>query len=92
MSNLDPFYRFFQVPGMNHCATGVGAVNFGQIGSTFVSDDPQSNVLLALVDWVEKDRAPDTLTGVSDDKTQTRTICRYPQKSVYNGEKFICQA
>ena len=76
---------------MNHCQGGIGAVNFGQSGLAFVSDDPQSNVLLALVDWVEKGAAPDTLTGLSDDKSQERTLCRYPQKSVYNGEKFVCQ-
>ena len=91
MSNLDSFYRFFQIPGMNYCKTGIGAVNFGQAGSAFVSGDPKSNVLLALVYWVEKSMALDTLTDMSDDKTQERTLCRYPQKSVHDGEKFVCQ-
>ena len=91
MSNLDSFYRLFEVPGLNHCITGAGGINFGQLHPAYVSDDPQRNILLAVVDWVETGRAPDTITGVSNDKTQERLHCRYPQKSIFDGEKFICK-
>ncbi|THH03328.1 hypothetical protein EW145_g6342 [Phellinidium pouzarii] len=49
-----------------------------------------NNVLLSLVDWVERGLAPDTITGVSDDGKSTRVHCRYPQKSVWDGGEYIC--
>ncbi|KAF5374436.1 hypothetical protein D9615_009043 [Tricholomella constricta] len=89
--NLDSFYRLFLAPGMSHCIGGPGAASFGQygIGSNAVNAT-ESNILLALVDWVEKGVAPDTIVGTGADGTQ-RSHCRFPQKSVWDGKKFSCQ-
>lgn len=64
-SELDSFYRFFRISGMDHCAGGVGAWQIGQTsgGAANVTLDPQHNILLRMVDWVENGNAPDTVTG-----------------------------
>ena len=72
---------------------------FGQFGyavpgnttTTTTNGTKASNVLLDLVDWVENGNAPDTIVGESADGSTTRTHCRYPMKSVWNGSKWTCQ-
>ena len=50
---------------MFHCNSGPGAWVFGQGGAAAaeVPFEGAKNVLAALVDWVEKDVAPDTIEG-----------------------------
>jgi feruloyl esterase len=64
-SDLDEFYRFFRVSGMDHCSGGVGAWGIGQNAAVLkgVEQTAQNNVLLRIVDWVENGKAPETLTG-----------------------------
>ena len=71
-SKLDDFYRLFLVPGMNHCLTGPGAWMFGQIGFAHGawSNSSETNALLALVDWVEKGRAPETMKPMAPMKAK----------------------
>jgi hypothetical protein len=89
---LDDFYRLFLIPGMGHCGGGLGANGFGQgilgFGTTVVNASSH-NILLALVDWVESGAAPDTLIGTGVDGS-TRTHCRYPQRSGWNGSTWVC--
>ncbi|KAJ6575698.1 Tannase/feruloyl esterase, partial [Mycena vulgaris] len=80
---LDDFYRLFLIPGMGHCSGGLGASSFGQSGGLNVMNDTSHNILLALVDWVERGVAPDTIGGSGENGT-TRTHCRYPMRSVFN--------
>ncbi|KAH8771167.1 Tannase/feruloyl esterase [Diaporthe sp. PMI_573] len=64
------FFRYFEVPGLGHCAGGVG----GQPTATFQ----------ALVDWVEKGVVPDTLPITFNDTTGTqydRILCPYPERA-----------
>lgn len=61
---MDDFYRLFRISGMDHCLGGDGAWFAGQPGAIFPkSPTPQDNMILAIVDWVEEARAPETLTG-----------------------------
>ncbi|KAK7045815.1 hypothetical protein VNI00_007224 [Paramarasmius palmivorus] len=64
-SSLDDFYRLFRISGMAHCSGGVGAWSIGGQGSgaTTTNLDPGSNVLTALVKWVEEGVAPETVMG-----------------------------
>ena len=87
-SKVDEFFRLFLAPGVDHCAGGttVGAV--------------PSDVLGALVSWVEEKNIPDTLAAEIVDPTTTikldRIICRYPLIARYRGgdvrkaESFDC--
>ena len=68
------FYRLFMVPGMFHCNGGPGC-------STV-------DWLTAVMDWVEKDKAPAQLIGAHVEKgetTRTRPLCPYPQVARYQG-------
>lgn len=71
---IDSFYRLFLAPGVAHCGSGTGPVPTDALG--------------ALVNWVEKGQAPDTLSAAvttSTGTTITRNLCHYPQKSYYTG-------
>ncbi len=97
------FYRLFMVPGMSHCAGGIGATAFGNLTST--QRDPGHDVVSALDQWVEKGVAPNQIiaTGfVGGDPAKgvemTRPLCPYPEEAVYKGAgdtnsaaSFACQ-
>lgn len=67
--NTDDFYKYFEVPGVNHCVGGPGHF--------------PSTALDALVQWVEKGKAPKHLDGEARDST--RPICPYPLVAAYKG-------
>lgn len=63
-AELDDFYRFFRISGMGHCGGGDGPVNIGNTAAGLgASLEPQDNVLMAMVQWVEEGEAPETVTG-----------------------------
>lgn len=88
---LDEFYRFFPISGMGHCDGGDGAYGIGNGYDTHNGDSPGSNVLEAVVNWVEEGIAPDTIQGAKfadgpGSKVEyTRKHCRYPRRNVYKG-------
>jgi hypothetical protein len=74
--NARDFYRYFEAPGVSHCAPGVGPY-------------PQ-DVLETLIEWVEKGVAPETLRGeLIDAETHEvrarRELCQWPLVSRYIG-------
>ena len=91
------FDRLFMVPGMNHCAGGAGAVNFGQSGVVPVSLDPDHDAILALMRWVEHGIAPDHFIATTDPQplhaaenrinpaSFTRLLCPFPEIARYKG-------
>jgi feruloyl esterase len=80
-SNGTDFMRLFMIPGMAHCAGGVGP--------------DQYDAVTAVVDWVEKGVAPDTLIAkkiVGGTVTRSRPLCPYPQVARYKGQGSIDDA
>jgi hypothetical protein len=68
------FARLFMAPGVMHCAGGNG---------------PQPQGLFeAVVDWVERDKAPDRILASKpiEGGTQTRPLCPYPAQARWAGE------
>jgi feruloyl esterase len=69
------FVRLFMAPGVGHCAGGPGPQPTGQ--------------LEALVAWVEKGIAPDSLLALSHDPqgqiTRSRPLCAFPRRALYSG-------
>jgi feruloyl esterase len=82
------FFRLFMVPGMFHCAGGVGCSAFDK--------------LTPLIEWVEQGRAPDRIIAsrmVGGKPNRTRPLCPYPQSAKYKGagsiddaDNFLCQS
>ena len=74
-STRDDFFRFFEMPGVNHVSGGPGADQYDALG--------------VLVDWVENGVAPETIVAshVGDDGSVefTRPLYRYPMVAGYNG-------
>lgn len=86
---LDEFYRYFRISGMGHCSGGSGAYNIGNRQSSFAGDEPEGNVLAAMVRWVEEGIAPEYVLGtayVDAGKTVVafkRKHCKYPLRNKY---------
>src|SRR5215471_1848894 len=62
------FFRLFMVPGMLHCADGVGTDQFDTLGT--------------LSSWVEKGIAPDAVKAsrvVAGNVVRPRPLCAYPE-------------
>ena len=75
------FFRLFMVPGMGHCAGGVGTDRF--------------DAVTALVDWVEKGKAPDSIRAarvVKGQEVRSRPLCAYPQVARHTGRGSTDQA
>jgi feruloyl esterase len=85
-AELDNWFRYFRVSGMNHCSSGPGAWVLGQGGNAAAAGIPfegDRNVLKAIVDWVEQNIAPEYIEGtkfVNDSESLgvdfTRRHCR----------------
>ncbi|KAH7353369.1 Tannase/feruloyl esterase [Plectosphaerella cucumerina] len=92
-AQLDDFYRFFRISGMRHCFGGPGAAAIGNGGFEPVhSLDPEENVLMAIVRWVEEGIAPESVVGtrfVNEDQSAgvdyKRRHCKYPARNVFQG-------
>ncbi len=83
------FARMFVVPGMNHCENGPATDQF--------------DMVTALVNWVEKGQAPDSVLGTSRTSKEnvglltfpdfpanrTRPLCAYPKVATYKGSGSI---
>jgi hypothetical protein len=68
------FFRLFMIPGMAHCSGGTGCDQY----------DPMT----AIIDWVEKGNAPDTIMARRIEKNEvvrTRPLCPYPQVARHRG-------
>jgi hypothetical protein len=69
------FVRLFPVPGMNHCFGGDATDQF--------------DVLAPLVDWVERNKAPEQIMASADPMSpwpkRTRPLCPYPRIARYRG-------
>lgn len=84
---MEEFYRYFEIPGLQHCSGGVG----GQPSGAFE----------VLKKWVENGSTPETLPVTFTDgngQAFDKFICRYPQKTVWdeigdpnNPDSFYCE-
>ena len=75
------FFRLFMVPGMAHCAGGVGP--------------DQNDAVTAVIDWVETGAAPDSLVAskiAGGRVVRSRPLCPYPQVARYRGEGSVDDA
>jgi pimeloyl-ACP methyl ester carboxylesterase len=75
------FFRLFMVPGMAHCGGGVGP--------------DRNDAVTAVIDWVEKGKAPDSLLAskvTNGQVVRTRPLCPYPQVARYKGQGSVDEA
>ncbi|MBQ0902064.1 tannase/feruloyl esterase family alpha/beta hydrolase [Micromonospora sp. U21] len=76
------FARFFVAPGVGHCGGGQGAA--------------PTNLLDAVVNWVERGKAPNQLTGQRNDSAGnpvlSRPVCQYPLVARYKGHGSTSEA
>jgi hypothetical protein len=72
------FIRLFMLPGMTHCAGGLGP--------------DQNDAVTAVIDWVEAGVVPARLEArkiINGEVTRSRPLCPYPEVSRYDGSGSI---
>lgn len=72
--DVHDFYRFYKVPGLQHCSGGNG----GQ----------PTAIWAALTAWVENGTVPDSLPISFNNErngTTNRKLCPYPSQATYDG-------
>jgi feruloyl esterase len=72
------FMRLFMVPGMSHCAGGIGP--------------DQNDAITAVIDWVEAGTAPDLIEArkiENGEVVRSRPLCPYPEVARYDGSGSI---
>ncbi len=77
----DEFMRLFMIPGMTHCAGGLGPD----------THDP----VTAVIDWVETGTAPELIVAkkvINGEVTRSRPLCPYPQVARHTGSGSIDDA
>ncbi|KAK6342791.1 Tannase and feruloyl esterase [Orbilia javanica] len=89
---IDEFFRFFPIPGLDHCFNGEGAWYVGGPFQYYNTEawmfDASDSVIMTMVKWVEEGIAPETLTGrsfVDGAVVAEKHHCRYPYESKYKG-------
>jgi feruloyl esterase len=79
--NTADFARLFMMPGVAHCGGGIGP--------------DRIDAVTAVIDWVEKNKAPDQLLAskvAGGQVVRTRPLCPYPQVAKYSGQGSIDNA
>ncbi|MCY1673009.1 tannase/feruloyl esterase family alpha/beta hydrolase [Novosphingobium sp. SL115] len=81
ISRLSEAVRLFMVPGMYHCRGGPGADSFGASGHQPGSEDGSTDMLWALIRWVEHGIAPERIVArkVAEKGSFTRPLCAFPK-------------
>jgi feruloyl esterase len=80
-SSTHDFYRLFMVPGMFHCAGGVGTSAF--------------DAVTPLIRWVEKAIVPASIPAerlVEGKPVRSRPLCPYPEVARYKGSGSLDEA
>ena len=85
LDQVGTWSRIYLVPGMSHCGGGPATL-----------DD--FDMLSAVVDWVEKGTAPDSVDATGKDfPGRSRPLCAYPKHAQYKGSgdpqdasNFVC--
>lgn len=96
---VDDFYRFFLIPGMNHCSGSnlapwyIGAASQSVQGTTHSIpgfENADHDIILAMMKWVEEGDAPERLIATkftNDTATlgiqSQRPLCPYPKQAKY---------
>jgi feruloyl esterase len=79
--NTAEFARLFMMPGVAHCGGGIGP--------------DRHDAVTAVIDWVEKNKAPDSLLAskvTNGQVVRTRPLCPYPQVARYKGQGSMDEA
>lgn len=85
LEQVQNWSRIYFVPGMGHCGGGAATLD-------------QFDMLTAIVNWVEKDTPPDSVTATGKDfPGRSRPLCPYPTHAQYKGSgdpqnsaNFVC--
>ncbi|KAF3909952.1 Tannase [Dactylellina cionopaga] len=102
---LDEFFRYFPIPGADHCRDGDGAWYLGGAAQFVIPGiqnvDIEGGVLMSMVKWVEDGIAPERIIArniAQDGKEHgIKAHCKWPMKNVYVGgnpaakESWGCQ-
>ncbi|WP_189621798.1 tannase/feruloyl esterase family alpha/beta hydrolase [Novosphingobium colocasiae] len=81
--------RLFMIPGMQHCFGGTGSEIFGEMTGADDKAQAETNISMALRQWVEHGRVPESVIGTSSPapgqtenfRPISRLHCVYPKQA-----------
>jgi feruloyl esterase len=92
LKKTQDFFRFFLIPGGGHCSGGPGLSEFGQQLALNVPQDPEHDLVAAMIAWVEHNIAPDKIIATTfhcceraDQIRMQRPVYPYPLFPHYTG-------
>ncbi len=95
-ADLARSYKLYLPAGMDHCRGGIAPDNFGgSFGEAAPDPTPATDMLMAMIDWVEQGREPGRIDAVTlkDGKVAaSRPICPWPQFVRYKGRGEVSRA
>lgn len=83
------FARLYMVPGMHHCRGGPGPDRFGASEDRMPTGDPGSDMLAALMDWVERGQAPASITARRLDSAGIAERTLRPYRASFAGKMSL---
>jgi hypothetical protein len=98
LATIQDFFRYFEVPGMAHCAGNGSAA--GRDGISPPPNPPMPaprQLYQTLTEWVENDRAPEAIIVSTADNALSRPLCLYPKKPLHmsgdlkSAASYACQ-
>lgn len=101
---LHKWFKFYFIPGMQHCVLSAvdapwyingpnqAAVLGADVYSVPGHEDSQHDIIMAMMDWVEKDQDFESIVGTAYKNQmpgggiiRQRPLCPFPMKQLYNG-------
>lgn len=89
------YARLYMVPGMLHCRGGNGTGHFGGSDDLWPTGVPETDMLAALIAWVERDIRPGAILArrlENGTPERERPLCPYPQRAQYLGAGSVDSA
>jgi len=92
LEKTQTFFRYFLIPGMAHCGGGPGLNAVGQDLTSDLPLDEEHDILTAMMNWVEKEKAPQKMVVTSYNEGMrekgirlSRPVFPYPEFPHYTG-------
>jgi feruloyl esterase len=89
--SIRSYHRLFMLPDVGHCRSGSGpaAIGGGFAEPAKAQRRPETHVVSALTQWVERGVSPEVIVATRYDErgsiTRQRPICAYPQVAAFRG-------
>ncbi|KAF3933782.1 Tannase [Dactylellina cionopaga] len=94
-AQLDEFFRFFPISGLDHCVRGSGSWYIGAPAQFETQNatgiEREGGVLMSIVRWVEDGKAPEKIVGWSVPEGWKKEYCKWPARNMWSQRGWVCR-